>query len=113
QLFWVIKNGINMTGMPSFEQAGAKDDKIWSIAAFVKKLPDVSETDYRRWTGTSEPAAPVTPANQSRAVGSGQLADLTDRRPEIPTTMPTMAARTAQYPYLKSDATQTKRKDKT
>jgi len=30
-----------MTGMPSFEQAGAKDDEIWSIAAFVKKLPGV------------------------------------------------------------------------
>ena len=25
QLFWVIKNGINMTGMPSFALAGAKD----------------------------------------------------------------------------------------
>ena len=29
----IIKNGINMTGMPSFELAGAKDDEIWSIAA--------------------------------------------------------------------------------
>jgi mono/diheme cytochrome c family protein len=56
QLFWVIKNGINMTGMPSFEQAGAKDDEIWSIVAFVKKLPDVSEADYKTWTGSSGPA---------------------------------------------------------
>jgi mono/diheme cytochrome c family protein len=55
QLFWVIKNGINMTGMPSFEQAGAKDDEIWSIAAFVKKLPGVSEADYKTWTVSSEP----------------------------------------------------------
>lgn len=45
QLFWIIKNG--MTGMPSFAQAGAKDDKIWSIATFVKKLPGVSEADYK------------------------------------------------------------------
>jgi len=34
QLFWVIKNGINMTGMPSFFLAGAKDEELWSIAAF-------------------------------------------------------------------------------
>jgi mono/diheme cytochrome c family protein len=27
QLFWVVKNGINMTGMPSFALAGAKDDQ--------------------------------------------------------------------------------------
>jgi mono/diheme cytochrome c family protein len=50
QLFWVIKNGINMTGMPSFALAGAKDDEIWSIVAFLKKLPSVSEPDYKTWT---------------------------------------------------------------
>jgi mono/diheme cytochrome c family protein len=55
QLFWVIKNGINMTGMPSFEQAGANDEDIWSIVAFVKKLPGVSEDDYKTWTASSEP----------------------------------------------------------
>ena len=50
QLFWVIKNGINMTGMPSFAQAGAKDDDIWLIVAYLKKLPNVSEADYKAWT---------------------------------------------------------------
>ena len=58
QLFWVIKNGINMTGMPSFALAGAKDDEIWSIVAFLKKLPNVSEADYKAWT--SPAAAPAT-----------------------------------------------------
>jgi mono/diheme cytochrome c family protein len=60
QLFWVIKNGINMTGMPSFAQAGASDDEIWSIAAFLKKLPTVSEADYRGWTASI--AMPAPPA---------------------------------------------------
>jgi mono/diheme cytochrome c family protein len=55
QLFWVIKNGINMTGMPSFAEAGAQDDEIWSIAAFVKKLPSVSDADYKTWTASAEP----------------------------------------------------------
>src|SRR5690242_5171596 len=64
QLFWVIKNGINMTGMPSFEQAGAKDDEIWSIVAFVKKLPGVSEGDYKSWAESSEPAGTPAPAKQ-------------------------------------------------
>jgi len=50
ELFWVIKNGINMTGMPSFEQAGAKTEDMWAIAAFLKKLPSVSEADYKAWT---------------------------------------------------------------
>jgi mono/diheme cytochrome c family protein len=64
QMFWVIKNGINMTGMPSFEQAGAKDDDIWSIVAFVKKLPSASEADYKTWTEASDQAAPSPPAKQ-------------------------------------------------
>jgi mono/diheme cytochrome c family protein len=61
QLFWVIKNGINMTGMPSFALAGAKDDEIWAITAFLKKLPSVSEADYKAWTAPPAPAAATTP----------------------------------------------------
>ncbi|MGE0749723.1 MAG: cytochrome c [Variibacter sp.] len=57
QLFWVVKNGINMTGMPSFALAGAKDPEIWSVVAFLKKLPSVSEDDYRAWTGMPAKAA--------------------------------------------------------
>ncbi len=48
-LFWVIKNGINMTGMPSFEKAGVPDPEIWSMVAFLKKLPDVKEEDFKKW----------------------------------------------------------------
>jgi hypothetical protein len=55
----VVKNGINMTGMPSFALAGAKDDEIWSIVAFLKKLPGVSEADYKVWT--APPVAAPTP----------------------------------------------------
>ena len=52
-LFWAIKHGIRMTGMPSFAKAGVADDEIWKIVAFVKKLPEVSETDYKAWTASS------------------------------------------------------------
>jgi len=50
QVFWVIKNGIKMTGMPSFGSIGVPDDEIWSIVAFVKKLPEVSDADYKSWS---------------------------------------------------------------
>jgi len=65
QIFWVVKNGINMTGMPSFARVGADDKEIWSIAAFVKKLPSVSESDYKSWTAApAAPAAAPAPAPQ-------------------------------------------------
>jgi mono/diheme cytochrome c family protein len=53
ELFWVIRNGIRMTGMPSFAKAGVADDEIWKIVAFVKKLPDVKDADYKAWTSSA------------------------------------------------------------
>ena len=50
ELFWVIKHGINMTGMPSFGLIEVPDQEIWTIVAFVKKLPSVSEADFKAWT---------------------------------------------------------------
>lgn len=59
QLFWVIKNGINMTGMPSFGAIEVPDQEIWTIVAFLKKLPSVSDADFKEWSASSEspPAA--------------------------------------------------------
>jgi hypothetical protein len=51
-IFWVVKNGIRMTGMPSFGKAGVPDNELWQIAAFVKKLPNVSEADYKSWSAS-------------------------------------------------------------
>jgi hypothetical protein len=50
QLFWVIKNGIKMTAMPSFGAIGVPDQEIWSLVAFLKKLPTVSEEDFKAWS---------------------------------------------------------------
>jgi mono/diheme cytochrome c family protein len=55
QLFWVLKHGINMTGMPGFAAAGAHDNEIWALVAFLKKLPSVSEADYKAWTTSAPP----------------------------------------------------------
>jgi mono/diheme cytochrome c family protein len=55
EIFYAIKNGINMTGMPSFARIEVADPEIWTIVAFIKKLPTVSEDDYKSWTAA--PAA--------------------------------------------------------
>ena len=57
-VFWVVKHGIRMTGMPSFAAAGVPDEEIWSIAAFVKAIPKVSEADFKSWIGGEAPAQP-------------------------------------------------------
>ena len=52
ELFWVVKNGIKMTGMPSFGATGMADDEVWKIVAFLKKLPTVTAEEYKAWTAT-------------------------------------------------------------
>jgi mono/diheme cytochrome c family protein len=51
-LFWIIKHGIKMTGMPSFGASTPPmpDQEIWAIVAFLKKLPSVSDTDFKAWS---------------------------------------------------------------
>src|SRR5579859_218360 len=53
QLFWIIKSGFKMTAMPSFGAIGVPDQEIWSIVAFLKKLPTVSEEDFKTWSAYS------------------------------------------------------------
>lgn len=43
--FWVVKNGIRMTGMPSFGKTHS-DHKIWEIVAFLQQLPSLNASAY-------------------------------------------------------------------
>jgi mono/diheme cytochrome c family protein len=46
QLFWIVKHGIKMTGMPAWSDHS--DDEIWATVAFIQKLPGMSEADYAK-----------------------------------------------------------------
>ena len=46
QLFWIIKNGIRMTGMPAFGPTH-QDELIWDIVGFLRRLPEISAQDFR------------------------------------------------------------------
>jgi mono/diheme cytochrome c family protein len=45
-LFWVIKEGIKMTGMPAWKYRMVDED-IWAVVAFLKRLPRLSPAEYR------------------------------------------------------------------
>jgi mono/diheme cytochrome c family protein len=44
--FWAIKHGIKMSAMPAWG-ASHDDATIWSMVAFLQKLPDLSPAQYR------------------------------------------------------------------
>jgi mono/diheme cytochrome c family protein len=47
QLFWIIKNGVKMTGMASYG-ASRSDDEIWTLVAFVQTLPKMTPQQYKQ-----------------------------------------------------------------
>jgi mono/diheme cytochrome c family protein len=46
ETFWVVKNGIKMTGMPSFGVTHT-DDEIWAIVAFLRRMGKLSPQEYQ------------------------------------------------------------------
>ena len=45
-VFWITKHGLKMSGMPAWG-LGHDDATIWSIVAFVQKLPGMSPQQYK------------------------------------------------------------------
>ena len=43
ELFWIIRNGIRLTGMPAFGKVET-DDHIWDLVNYVRTLPANSQT---------------------------------------------------------------------
>ena len=48
ELFWIAKNGIKMTGMPSWRNA-MSDREIWDVVAWLEASRDLPPQTYVRW----------------------------------------------------------------
>lgn len=53
EVFWIVKNGIKMTGMPAFGPEH-DDEALWGVVAFAKQLPGMTPEDFERLTGGSD-----------------------------------------------------------
>jgi mono/diheme cytochrome c family protein len=51
ELFWIVKNGIKMSGMPSWSDHS--DEELWATVGFLEKLPGMTEQDYARLVAAS------------------------------------------------------------
>jgi mono/diheme cytochrome c family protein len=45
KLYWVVKHGLKMTGMPSFGLTN-DEETLWGIVAFARQLPELTPEDY-------------------------------------------------------------------
>lgn len=46
ELFWIVKHGVKMTGMPAFGPTH-EDGDLWALVAFLQELPTMSPEEYR------------------------------------------------------------------
>ena len=52
--FWVIKHGLKMSAMPAWGMSH-DDDTIWSMVAFLQKLPDMTPAQYKEIVAKAPP----------------------------------------------------------
>lgn len=46
ELFWIIENGIKLTGMPAWGTPGPEDDaESWELVHFIRQLPALTEAE--------------------------------------------------------------------
>jgi mono/diheme cytochrome c family protein len=53
ELFWTVKHGIKMTGMPGFG-VNHTDDELWGIVAVLARLPEMTAAEYQQLAGDAE-----------------------------------------------------------
>ncbi len=79
QLFWILKHGIKMTGMPDWSDHD--DDDLWAIVAFVKQLPGMSAQRYGQLVAES---MKMGGRHNHRGGGSLDTDHTSGNRPEAP-----------------------------
>jgi hypothetical protein len=58
ELFWLVKNGIKMTGMPSWQNE-MSDPEIWSVVAWLEVGPKLPPQTYLQWRASGKCGAAI------------------------------------------------------
>lgn len=67
EIFWTVKNGIKMSGMPAWRFTFT-DEQLWAIVAFIKRMPYLTALEYQALVEEFEatPQPPPTPEADER-----------------------------------------------
>jgi cytochrome c553 len=60
ELFTIVRHGIKFTGMPAWP-ADSRDDEVWAVVAFARRLPGIDGAAYARLVGMPPPAPTADP----------------------------------------------------
>ncbi len=75
ELFYIVKHGVKFTGMPAWP-ALHRDDEIWAMVAFLRRMPSLDAEAYARMAGHAVAnVSEVDPVAETR-VGQGAAPDV-------------------------------------
>jgi hypothetical protein len=58
ELYWIIENGIRLTGMPAWGRGGPDDADTWKLVHFIRQLKDLGPDQIKAMQALN----PKTPA---------------------------------------------------
>jgi cytochrome c553 len=114
ELFAIVKHGIKFTGMPGWP-AQQRDDEIWAMVAFLRRLPTMDAAAYRQMVqadgphsdNTSDSADSARPAIVDNLCSRCHAADGTGRGAGA---IPSIAGQRSAYMYASLEAFRQRRR---
>ena len=58
EMYWIVRHGIKMSGMPAWEYHMPEDD-LWATVAFLAELPRMTPAAYADWMAQAEAGGPL------------------------------------------------------
>jgi hypothetical protein len=83
QAFWVIKHGIKMSAMPAWGSSH-DDATIWSMVAFLRKLPGLTPAEYRAIVAKAPPDDDMEPGHDDHPAAAPAASGSTAMGGEAP-----------------------------
>jgi cytochrome c553 len=78
ELHWIVKNGLKYTGMPAWT-APTRDDEVWAVVAFLRRLPQLGEKGYRELALGKIELSPLTGSELANPGSNSQVAQVCAR----------------------------------
>ena len=81
ELFWIVRNGVKMSGMPAWP-AHARASDVWPVVAFLEQVERMDAAAYTALTAARETGCAMCHASDGRAHGNPQIPRLDILTPE-------------------------------
>ncbi len=81
ELFWIIKNGVRLTGMPAWGDAAGHDDADnWKLVHFIRHLPKITPQELEQMKAMN----PISPTERAEEIDEEKFLEGEDNQPPLP-----------------------------